>query len=95
MTDGTINVSFYYFSIKAVTKIAIRPQLLQAAVKLGFQEQMDTMVDYDNTLLSKPVLDSIRTNIFDAILIYGFTAGKATTGIVKATLTIFDGLRWA
>ena len=52
---------------------------------------MDTMVDYSNS-----ILNSFRTNVFDAIMIYGFLLGKATdgtTGIVKAKLTIFDGLR--
>ena len=39
------------------------------------------------------VLDSFRTNVFDAIMVYGFTIGTATTGIVKAKLKILDGLR--
>ena len=49
---------------------------------------MDTMVDYSNS-----ILNSFRTNVFDAIMIYGFLIGKATTGIVKAKLKIHDGLR--
>ena len=49
---------------------------------------MDTMVDYTNS-----ILNAFRTNIFDAIMVYGFTLGTASTGIVKAKLNIFDGLR--
>ena len=48
---------------------------------------MDTMVDY-----SSSILNGFRTNVFDAILIYGFTVGKASTGMVKAKLKILDGL---
>ena len=49
---------------------------------------MDTMVDYTNT-----ILDSFRSDVFDAIMIYGFTVGNAATGVVKAKLKILDGLR--
>ena len=49
---------------------------------------METMVDYDNV-----ILNSFRSNVYDAIMIYGFLMGKASTGIVKAKLKIFDGLR--
>ena len=49
---------------------------------------METMVDYDNV-----ILNSFRSNVYDAIMIYGFLMGKAATGIVKAKLKIFDGLR--
>ena len=49
---------------------------------------MDTMVDYQNT-----ILDNFRSYIYDAIMIYGFSAGNSSTGIVKATLKILDGLR--
>ena len=57
---------------------------------MQFQPDMDTMVDYTSI-----VLDSFRTNVFDAIMVYGFTIGTATTGIVKAKLKILDGLRLA
>ena len=49
---------------------------------------MDTMVDYTNN-----ILNAFRTNVFDAIMVYGFTIGTAATGIVKAKLKILDGLR--
>ena len=49
---------------------------------------MDTMVDYQSI-----VLNNFRSFIYDSIMIYGFTAGESTTGIVKATLKILDGLR--
>ena len=49
---------------------------------------MDTMIDYQNT-----ILDQFRSFVYDAIMIYGFSAGKSSTGIVKATLKILDGLR--
>ena len=49
---------------------------------------MDTMVDYANS-----ILNTFRTNVYDSIMIYGFTVGKAATGIVKAKLKILDGLR--
>ena len=42
---------------------------------------MDTMVDYTNS-----ILNSFRSNVYDAIMIYGFTVGKADTGTVKAKL---------
>ena len=50
---------------------------------------MDTMVDYTNT-----ILDSFRSDVFDAIMIYGFTVGNAATGVVKAKMKILDGLRF-
>ena len=50
---------------------------------------MDTMIDYDSN-----ILNSFRTNVFDAIMIYGFLIGEAATGIVKAKLKILDGLRY-
>ena len=54
-------------------------------------QEMDTMVDYTNS-----ILNSFRTNIFDAVMIYGFGVGKASTGIVKAKVKILDGLsEWA
>ena len=49
---------------------------------------MDTMVDYQSVVLNK-----FRSFIYDSIMIYGFSAGKSSTGIVKATLKILDGLR--
>ena len=52
------------------------------------QADMDTMVDYTNS-----ILNSFRSNVYDAIMIYGFTVGKADTGTVKAKLKILDGLR--
>ena len=55
---------------------------------MELQPEMDTMVDYTNN-----ILNAFRTNVFDAIMVYGFTIGTAATGIVKAKLKIFDGLR--
>ena len=53
--------------------------------------KMDTMVDYTSS-----ILNSFRSNTFDAIMIYGFGVGKASTGIVKAKVKILDGLsEWA
>ena len=49
---------------------------------------MDTMVDYTDS-----ILDNFRSDVFDAIMIYGFTVRNAETGIVKAKLKILDGLR--
>ena len=49
---------------------------------------MDSMVDYDNN-----ILNTFRSNVYDAIMIYGFQLEKASTGIVKAKLKILDGLR--
>ena len=49
---------------------------------------MDTIVDYENS-----ILDQFRSFVYDSIMIYGFSAGKSSTGIVKATLKILDGLR--
>ena len=46
------------------------------------------MVDYTNS-----TLDAFRSDVFDAIMIYGFTVGNAATGVVKAKLKILDGLR--
>ena len=58
------------------------------AYKSKFQPQMDSMVDYDNN-----ILNTFRSNVYDAIMIYGFQLEKASTGIVKAKLKILDGLR--
>ena len=57
-------------------------------LKKKIQSEMDTMVDYKNA-----ILNNFRSFVYDSILIYGFNAGKSSTGIVKATLKIFDGLR--
>ena len=52
------------------------------------KNEMDTMVDYQNTILEK-----FRSSVYDSIMIYGFSVGESSTGIVKATLKISDGLR--
>ena len=45
-------------------------------------------MDYTNS-----ILNAFRTNVYDSIMIYGFSVGEAATGIVKAKLKILDGLR--
>ena len=79
MTDGIINVSLFAPSRSSITF---------KSKSATFQSQMDTMVDYDNNILG-----TFRSNVYDAIMIYGFQLGKASTGIVKAKLKILDGLR--
>ena len=50
---------------------------------------MDTMIDYTNN-----ILNFARSNVYDAIMIYGFTVVTAENGTVKAKLKILDGLRY-
>ena len=84
MTDGTINVSSFLITQQSLWY----RQWIRVWSQVEFQAQMDTMIDYDSN-----ILNSFRTNVFDAIMIYGFLIGKAATGIVKAKLKILDGLR--
>ena len=49
---------------------------------------MDMIVDYTNALL-----EQYRTFTHDAVLIYGFIPDNASTGTIKAVLTIEDGIR--
>ena len=49
---------------------------------------MDVLVDYTNSLLGQ-----YRSFTHDAILIYGFIPEKSSTGSIKATILIENGLR--
>ena len=49
---------------------------------------MDTMVDYVS-----PKLASNRSVTHDAIQIYGFAMKNSANGVVKAKMSIKDGLR--
>ena len=49
---------------------------------------MDVLVDYTNSLL-----DQYRSFTHDAILIYGFIPENSSTGAIKATILIENGLR--
>ena len=54
-----------------------------------FKSELDTLVDYTNSILT-----SYRSLTHDAIMIYGFDIEHASAGALKTTFTIEDGLRW-
>ena len=49
---------------------------------------MNVLVDYTNSML-----DQYRSFTHDAILIYGFIPENTSTGAIKATITVENGLR--
>ena len=55
-----------------------------------FKPTMDTLIDYTN-----PLLDSYRSSTHDAILVYGFIPDRASSGVIKTTFMLEDGLRYA
>ena len=50
---------------------------------------MDTLIDYTN-----PLLDSYRSSTHDAILVYGFIPDRTSSGVIKTTFMLEDGLRY-